>query len=389
MKKKKITILGSTGSIGTQTLDVIEHNSGKYAVNFLTTNTNIELLEQQCQKFSPKGVVIYDEPSYNRFRSKTFFKGKILLGDCGLIEAASDEKNDLVVVALVGFAGVNPTLAAIKEGTTIALANKETLVTAGEIITKEAKKHKVSILPVDSEHSAIYQCLQGEKVSEVEKIILTASGGPFFKTPMEKLHKITPLAALKHPTWKMGKKVTIDSATMMNKGFEVIEAYWLFGLKLHQIDVVIHPQSLIHSMIQFVDGSIKAQISPPDMRLPISYSLSYPRRVANEFPRIDFNEIHKFSFEPPDKEKFKCLQIAYSAIEKGGNMPAIVNAANEIAVAAFLNGFIGFLEIPELIIKAMIKTPFIQKPTLFDIIHTNIETRNFISNLSVKKKIII
>ena len=402
--KKRITILGSTGSIGTQTLEVIGLHKEKLEVNFLTTNQNIELLEKQCAKFSPKGVVISEEKSYQQFVRKTNFKGKILCGEDGVIEASSDKNCDLVLVALVGFSGVLPTLKAIENGKNIALANKETLVTAGKIITTVAQKNNVSILPIDSEHSAIFQCLdtnshnghmlyaptvqhrrgiwlsQNEIKSEVEKVILTASGGPFLNTPNEKLAKISADEALKHPTWKMGHKVTIDSATMMNKGFEVIEAYWLFGFELKQIEVVVHPQSVIHSMVQYFDGSMLAQLGCPDMRIPIQYALFYPQRLQNNFPRIDFKELNRLDFFEPDFEKFQCLKIAYEAIEKGGNASTVVNAANEIAVSAFINNQIKFTDIPKYIFKALENIPFIPEPNLDEIIQTDFETRKFVTN---------
>ena len=378
--KKKICILGSTGSIGTQTLDVISRFPDLFKVNYLSTHSNIKLLEEQCEKFNPQGVVIYEDRAYNEFAAKTNYKGKIFKDDAGLIEIASDIDNDLVVSALVGFSGVKPTLSAIKNGNHIALANKETLVSAGKLIIETAQKNNINIFPIDSEHSAIFQCLLGEKIESVEKIILTASGGPFFHTPKEKLMNIKAEDALKHPTWSMGNKVTIDSATMMNKGFEAIEAHWLFGLKMEQINVLVHPQSIIHSMVQYKDGSIKAQLSVPDMRIPISFALTYPERLEYDFPKIDFTKLSRLDFFEPDFQKFPCLEIAYKAIEKGGNLPTIVNAANEIVVAAFCNNLVGFMDIHEYIIKAMEKISYIAEPTLFDLIETNAETRNFITS---------
>ena len=378
--KKKICILGSTGSIGTQTLDVISRFPDLFEINYLSTYNNIKLLEEQCKKFNPKGVVVCEVNAYNEFIAKTNFKGKIFKNDVGLIEITADTDNDLVVSALVGFSGVKPTLTAIENGINIALANKETLVSAGKIIIETAKKNNVKIFPIDSEHNAIFQCLQGEKIESIEKIILTASGGPFLHTPQEKMSNIKLEDALKHPTWSMGNKVTIDSATMMNKGFEAIEAYWLFGLKMKQIDILIHPQSIIHSMVQYKDGSIKAQLSVPDMRIPISFALTYPARLEYDFPRVDFTKLGQLDFFEPDFQKFPCLEIAYNAIDKGGNLPTIVNAANEVVVAAFCKNLIGFMDIHKYIIKAMIKIPYIPEPTLDDLIQTNVETRNFITN---------
>jgi 1-deoxy-D-xylulose-5-phosphate reductoisomerase len=379
--KKNICILGSTGSIGTQTLEIIAALPEVFEITYLTTFKNIELLEKQCKKFNPKGVVIAEDLAYKKFVKSTNFKGEILKGEIGITEAATFSENDLVISALVGFAGVLPTLKAIENGINIALANKETLVTAGKIITDAAKKNNVSIFPVDSEHSAIFQCLQGENINSVEKLILTASGGPFFNFPIENMKNITAKAALKHPTWAMGNKVTIDSATMMNKGFEVIEAFWLFGLELQKIEVVIHPQSIIHSLVQFVDGSVKAQLSKPDMRIPISFALTFPERMKYDFARINFAELRTLDFFEPNLAKFPCLKIAYEALEKVGNLPTIVNAANEIAVSAFCNEAISFLDIPEFITKAVKNISFIQNPNLNDLIETDAETRNFTSKL--------
>lgn len=388
-ERKRITILGSTGSIGTQALEVIDAYPDLFVLNYITTYSNIDLLEAQCRKYNPKGVVICHENAYNKFLAQTAFKGEILNNDIGLIEAASHPDNDLVLVALIGFAGVQPTISAIESGIDVALANKEVLVSAGEIITELAKQHNVTIYPIDSEHSAISQCLNGENKSTVEKLIITASGGPFLHTPKEQLQQMTAKDALKHPVWAMGNKITIDSATMMNKGFEVIEAHWLFGIKLNKIDVVVHPQSIIHSMVQFVDGAVIAQLGCPDMKIPIAYALNYPNRLKTNFPRLDFNSLKKLEFVEPDTDKFKCLTIAYEALEKGGNLPAIVNAANEIAVSAFINNFISFLDIPECIIKALIKIPFISNPTIYDIIQTNVETRNFVASYTIKNNNII
>ncbi len=383
-KTRKISILGSTGSIGMQTVDVIEKLGDMFEINYLTINTRIDLLEVQAMKLNPKGVVITDEAKYKEFKSTTSYKGEILCGDEGVIAAACDDTNDLLLTALVGFAGVIPTYYALQKGIDIALANKETLVSAGEIITKIAKKHNANILAVDSEHSAILQCLIGESKSDIEKIILTASGGPFRRTPKSEFKNITVESALKHPNWNMGSKITIDSATMMNKGLEVIEAMWLFGVNLNQIETVVHPQSIIHSMVQFNDGSIKAQMGLPDMRVPISYALTYPKHSKFDFPRLDFEKISSLTFEKTDLDKFECLKLAYDALTIGGNAPAILNSANEIAVQEFLNYKIGFNQIPYYISKALNTLEIIKNPSLDEIIHTDKLTRNFTLN-EIKK----
>jgi 1-deoxy-D-xylulose-5-phosphate reductoisomerase len=376
--QKIITILGSTGSIGIQALQVLDSIPQHFRIGYLTTNTNIELLAKQIKKFKPIGVVIKDKHAYEKFISQVDFNGKILHGKKGLIEAAGDTINDLVLSALVGFSGVEPTMEAIKSGTTIALANKETLVSAGSVITKSARKHNVEIIAVDSEHSAILQCLVGESIKEVEKIILTASGGPFLNTPLDELEKITAKDALKHPNWTMGNKITIDSATMMNKGFEVIEAFWLFNIPKEKIDVLIHPQSIVHSMVQFVDGSVKAQMGLPDMRIPISYALSYPKRLKYDFPRLDLASLNELTFFKPDYEKFTCLKYAFDALETGGTAPTIINAANEIAVFAFLENKIKFTDIPRCIEAALTEIKIQKKPDLTDIIDTDNDVRHFV-----------
>jgi 1-deoxy-D-xylulose-5-phosphate reductoisomerase len=304
---KILTILGSTGSIGVQTLQVIDSIKGGFEINYLTTYSRIDILTEQIEKYHPRGVVIGDETLYLNFKKESNFNGTILCGEEGLCEAASDSRNDLTVSALVGFSGVIPTLSAIRAGINIALANKETLVSAGSIITDEARKYNVQIFAIDSEHSAVLQCLVGENNEEIEKIILTASGGPFLNTPIEDFKNITVNQALAHPNWSMGNKITIDSATMINKGFEIIEAYWLFDIEINKIEVVIHPQSIIHSMVQFVDGSIKAQMGHPDMRIPISYALTYPMRMKNNFQRLDFNKFNSLTFSEPDLNRFPCL----------------------------------------------------------------------------------
>jgi 1-deoxy-D-xylulose-5-phosphate reductoisomerase len=375
MEKRIITVLGATGSIGIQALDVISCISDLFEINYLTTNTNIDVLEKLCLRYNPKGVVIADESAYKKFKVTTSFRGEILAGDENLIFAATHHKNDLLLSALVGFSGVKPTLAAIQRGITVALANKETLVSAGAIIMKESKKFNTSILAVDSEHSAILQCIVGESKEQIEKIILTASGGPFRNTALENFSDITLQQALKHPNWKMGSKITIDSATMMNKGFEVIEAGWLFDMSRDKIDVVIHPQSIIHSLVQFVDGSIKAQLGLPDMRIPISYALTYPERFSYDFPRLDLVKISRFDFFEPELKRYPCLELAYTAMDKSGNMPAVLNAANEICVAGFLNEKIKFTQISDFIERIMTNFNFIQNPTIEDIIQSDLETR--------------
>jgi len=381
-KTKNISILGSTGSIGVQTLDVIRRMNQQFSINFLTANKNFELLEQQSKEFNPKGLVLASEISYKEFKRTTSFNGVILCGEEGLIAAAADSDNDMVVSALVGFSGVKPTLAAINASHTVALANKETLVSAGNIITEEAKKYNVKIIAIDSEHSAVLQCLAGEEHSYIEKIILTASGGPFRNLPLEDFQFITVKDALNHPNWAMGNKITIDSATMMNKGFEVIEAKWLFDIDVSKIDVVIHPQSIIHSMVQFRDGSIKAQLGLPDMRIPISYSLTYPARYEFDFPRLNLLEISHLEFMAPDLLRYPCLKLAYSAIEKAGNFTCALNAANEECVYSFLAGKIQFNDIAVIIEKVLEKIDFFENPVLDEILNTDKETR-ILTNLLI------
>ena len=383
MKKRKICILGATGSIGTQSLDIVRKKRDLFEVQTLTTNVNIELLEKQCVEFNPKNVVISDLNSYNRFKEITTFKGNILFGTDALQQVASDKECDLIISSLVGFAGVLPTLRAIEAGIDVAIANKETLVSAGKIITDAAKKNNVNLLPIDSEHNAILQSIVGEEKNSIEKLILTASGGPFFNMDKALFSSITTQQALNHPNWKMGNKVTIDSATMMNKGFEVMEAYWLFGIDINRIDVLIHPQSIIHSLVQFIDGSVKAQLGMPDMRIPISFALNYPNRFYFDFKRLDLSEICNLQFFKPDLEKFVCLKIAFEAIKKGGNCPAIVNAANEIAVNAFINERIKFIDIPKYIELALQTVKFIDNPSLDDILETDRETRAYLIGKSI------
>lgn len=375
---KTISILGSTGSIGCQTLQVIDLARDEWDINFLTVNSKIEELEQQIQKFNPRGVAISDEHFYKEFKKSTSFTGEIFCGEEGVCAAAGDSRNSLVMSSLVGFSGVMPTLAAIEAGATIALANKETLVSAGEIITAAAKNKGISILAVDSEHSAILQCLAGEHHSEIEKIILTASGGPFRNLPIEEFGEITLAQALKHPNWSMGNKVTIDSSTLMNKGFEVIEARWLFDLPPEKIDVVVHPQSIVHSLVQFIDGSVKAQLGTPDMRVPIAYALHFPHHIPMNFQRLDLVSVGNLSFFPPDLEKFPCLKLAFEAIKSGGTSTAILNAANEVAVQAFLAEKIRYIDIPAVISSALGKIPNTAHPSLEEIANVDRETREFV-----------
>lgn len=373
---KKIAILGSTGSIGTQALEVIGQHPDRFEVSLLTAQNNADLLIEQAGQFRPEEVVIGNETLKDKVLSALAPLGiRVYAGEDALIQIIGQSKAHTVLTALVGYSGLLPTLEAINTGKHIALANKETMVVAGELVATLATKRKVPIYPVDSEHSAIFQCLIGEEKNPIEKIILTASGGPFRGRKRDELAAVTKAQALRHPNWSMGAKITIDSATLMNKGLEVIEARWLFGLTSSQIEVVVHPQSIIHSMVQFQDGSIKAQMGLPDMRLPIQYALSYPERLTSEFPRFDFLQFPTFTFEAPDVDTFHCLSLAYQAMEKGGNLPCIVNAANEIAVAAFLEEKIGFLDIPEVIEKTIQRIAFIQNPTLQDYVDTDRETR--------------
>jgi 1-deoxy-D-xylulose-5-phosphate reductoisomerase len=374
--KKNIAILGSTGSIGTQALDVIRRNPDIFSIEVLTGQSNADLLIRQAIEFLPNAIVIGNEDCYEKVKETLHpFPVKVFSGQNSLAQIVEMEEIDLVLNALVGFSGLKPTLNAIQAGKTVALANKETLVAAGDLVMKLAEEQKVLILPVDSEHSAIFQCLAGERKEDIEKVILTASGGPFRGKKREHLTKVTKEAALNHPNWKMGNKVTIDSASLMNKGLEVIEAKWLFDLVPSRIEVVVHPQSIIHSIVQFVDGSMKAQMGPPDMRGPIIYAFSYPGRVQTDFPRFDFTTCSQFTFELPDRELFRNLGLAFEALEKGGNMPCILNAANEIAVKAFLEDHMTFLEMPELIERCLNSVSFIRKPTYEDYVQTNLETR--------------
>ncbi|GAB3904330.1 1-deoxy-D-xylulose-5-phosphate reductoisomerase [Mucilaginibacter boryungensis] len=379
---KNIAVLGSTGSIGTQTLEVIQDNPDRFHAYVLTAQTNADLLIAQSLKFKPAYAIICDEQKYPLVKQALAHTAvKVLCGHQAICEVVTEKHIDMVLTAMVGFAGLEPTIAAIKAGKDIALANKETLVVAGELVTQLAKQHNVKILPVDSEHSAIFQCLAGEEHNPIEKIILTASGGPFRGKGLDYLSTVTREAALKHPNWVMGAKITIDSASLMNKGLEVIEAKWLFNLNVNKIEVIVHPQSIIHSMVQFIDGSIKAQMGLPDMKLPIQYALTYPHRVRNDFKRFSFTDHPTLSFEKPDKQSFRNLALAFEALEKGGNMPCIINAANEIAVAGFLKDEVGFLAMSDIIEQCMTGITFVQNPSLDDYLNTDKETRILAQNL--------
>ena len=377
---KRIAILGSTGSIGTQTLDVVREHADEYEAYALTAGHNAELLIAQAREFHPEVVVIADESRYETVREALAdLPIKVWAGAEAIGDAASLPDVDVVVTAMVGFAGLRPTVAAIEAGKTIALANKETLVVAGELITELAVKHRAPILPVDSEHSAIFQSLVGEDGNAIDKILLTASGGPFRTTPIEELAKVTAARALKLPNWEMGAKITIDSATMMNKGFEMIEAKWLFGVEPERIEVLVHPESIVHSAVQLADGGVKAQLGVPDMRLPIQYALSFPRRLSLSGERLDLAALGRLTFERPDFDKFDCLRIAYEAIAAGGNLPCVVNAANEVANAAFRRGAVGFLDIPRLIRRAMADATRCQRASLSDYLASDAEVRRLVA----------
>ncbi|WP_320168304.1 1-deoxy-D-xylulose-5-phosphate reductoisomerase [Mangrovibacterium marinum] len=384
--KKRIAILGSTGSIGTQALEVIEQNPDHFSVEVLTANNNIDLLIQQARKFKPNAVVIANECRYHSLQEALQNEDiKVYAGKDALDQIVAMDSIDMVLTAMVGYSGLLPTLNAIRAGKHIALANKETLVVAGEIVNREAIQNKVNIYPVDSEHSAIFQCLAGEHMNEIEKIYLTASGGPFRGFSLEQLQHVTTADALKHPNWDMGAKITIDSASMMNKGFEVIEAKWLFDLKPEQIDVVIHPQSIVHSLVQFRDGSMKAQMGLPDMKLPIQYAMNFPKRLPSDFERFNFMDYPTLSFEQPDTKIFRNLALAFEALDQAGNMPCILNAANEIVVQAFLREKIRFVEMPDIIEESMQKMTFIKNPDLNDYIQTDKETRLLTTSI-IKKR---
>ena len=374
--KKNIAILGSTGSIGTQALEVVSEQPDMFQVEVLTANKNSELLIKQAIKHKPNAVVIVDDKQYSYVNSKLKnLNIKVFSGNDALSQVVEMSSVDLVLTALVGYAGLKPTINAIKSKKDIALANKEVLVVAGEMITKMAKKNNVNILPVDSEHSAIFQCLTGEYMNPIEKIILTASGGPFRGFSKDVLRKVSKKDALKHPNWEMGQKITIDSATMMNKGLEVIEAKWLFNLDAKQIEVVVHPESIIHSLVCFEDGSIKAQLGLPDMKCPIQYAFSYPKRLKNNHKRFNFSDYPTLNFEKPDTSVFECLKLSYESMIVGGNAPCVLNAANEIAVQAFLDEKINFLKIPKIVSSCLEKTNFVPNPTYDDYVSTDEEVR--------------
>jgi 1-deoxy-D-xylulose-5-phosphate reductoisomerase len=379
---KRIAIFGSTGSIGTQALDVIAANTDKFSAEVLTAQNNDELLVEQALKFNPNVVVIGDEKKYRKVKDALAATDvKVFSGERALEEVAAMDCYDLMLASIVGYAGLKPTLKAINNNKAVALANKETLVVAGDIIMRKAVENRVPVIPVDSEHSAIFQCLVGETRNKIEKVILTASGGPFIGRKPNYLVNVKREHALQHPNWSMGAKITIDSATLMNKGLEMIEAKWLFNLKPEQIQVVIHPQSIIHSMVQFEDGSIKAQMGLPDMKLPIQYAMGFPKRLPNDFPRYDFKKINTLTFEEPDVKTFRNLALAQEALNKGGNLPCVLNAANEIAVYAFLRNRINFLDMTNVIEKTMEKIPFIEKPTLEEYFDTDGEARNFAADI--------
>ena len=387
--KKRIAILGSTGSIGTQTLEVIAQNPDYFEVEVLTGNNNVDLLVKQAKKFKPNMVVVGNECRYKYLKEALKDEPvKVFAGRDAINQVVTLGSVDLVMSAMVGYAGLLPTLHAIEAGKQIALANKETLVVAGEIITREAIKNKVNIYPVDSEHSAIFQCLAGEQMNAIEKVYLTASGGPFRGFTSEQLQKVTTADALKHPNWEMGAKITIDSASMMNKGFEVIEAKWLFNLNPDQIDVVVHPQSIVHSLVQFCDGSMKAQMGLPDMKVPIQYALNYPHRLPSGYKRFNFLDYPKLTFEQPDPKIFRNLALAFDALNQGGNLPCILNASNEVVVQAFLREKIRFVEMTEIIEESMQRVSFIKNPLLDDYIQTDKETRLLTASLIKQRSFI-
>lgn len=380
--QKRIAIFGSTGSIGTQALDVIRANPTLFQAEILTAQTNVDLLVKQAMEFKPNAVVIGDETKYQQVKSALGNTDvKVFAGEDALVEVADFDEYDMMLAGIVGFAGLKPTLKAVSKGKAVGLANKETLVVAGDIVMQTASEKRAPIIPVDSEHSAIFQCLVGEGRNKIEKIILTASGGPFLGKKPNFLVNVKREHALQHPNWSMGAKISIDSATLMNKGLEMIEAKWLFNLHPDQIQVVVHPQSIIHSMVQFEDGSMKAQMGMPDMKLPIQYAMAFPQRIPNDFPRFDFRKYPQLSFEEPDLKTFRNLSLATEALYKGGNMPCILNAANEIAVWAFLKNRIGFLDITAVVEQTMQKTAFIATPTLEQYFESDGEARNFAASI--------
>ena len=387
MKKRQLAILGSTGSIGTQALEVVSEHSDLFEVYALTANNQVDLLINQARKYMPEVVVIANERKYPELKEALEdLPIKVWAGADAIAQMVQSEPIDMVLTAMVGYSGLRPTISAIKAGKAIALANKETLVVAGELIMKLAAEHKVPILPVDSEHSAIFQCLTGAYDNPIEKILLTASGGPFRRKTLEELATVTKAQALRHPNWTMGAKITIDSASMMNKGFEMIEAKWLFDVTPDQVQVVVHPQSVIHSMVQFEDGAVIAQLGIPDMKLPIAYAFSFPTRMRSMAPRLDFNQYSTLTFEEPDMERFRNLAFAFEAARQGGNMPCILNAANEVVVAAFLQGRLSFTGMSDLIEKTMQQVDFLKKPTLEDYMETDRLTRE-IARKNVSPKI--
>ena len=381
---KQLCILGSTGSIGTQTLDVVRAYPDRYSVYAICANRSVDKLVEQAKEFQPEVVCIADESLYEPLRAALAdLPIKVWAGSESIAEVVTMPSIDVVVAAMVGYAGLRPTIEAIKAGKTIALANKETLVVAGEIICELALQHHTPILPVDSEHSAIFQSLVGEDRSEIEKILLTASGGPFRTFSLEQMQTVTAADALKHPNWEMGAKITIDSASMMNKGFEVIEAKWLFGVPVEKIQVLVHPQSIVHSAVQFTDGAIKAQLGAPDMKLPIQYALSFPERLASDFPRADLFALKNLTFEEPDLYRFPNLGLAYEAMRRGGNIPCVLNAANEVVNLAFREGRCGFLQMSDIISQTMDKAAYIQKPTYEDYVQTDQEARKIAEDLLI------
>ena len=383
-ERKNLAILGSTGSIGTQTLDVVRAYPDRYSVYAICANRSVDKLVEQAIEFKPEVVCIADESLYEPLREALAdLPIKVWAGSESIAEVVTMPSIDVVVAAMVGYAGLRPTIEAIKAGKTIALANKETLVVAGEIICELALQHHTPILPVDSEHSAIFQSLVGEDRSEIEKILLTASGGPFRTFSLEQMKTVTAADALKHPNWEMGAKITIDSASMMNKGFEVIEAKWLFGVPVEKIQVLVHPQSIMHSAVQFTDGAIKAQLGAPDMKLPIQYALSFPERLASDFPRADLFALKNLTFEEPDLHRFPNLGLAYEAMRRGGNIPCVLNAANEVANLAFREGRCGFLQMSDIISQTMDKAAYIQKPTYEDYVQTDHEARKIAEDLLI------
>lgn len=380
-EKKKIALLGSTGSIGTQALDVIREHSDRYEAYVLTANNNADLLIRQAREFMPETVIVANESKYAQVQEALAdLPIKVYAGADAICQVVQEQAIDVVLTAMVGFAGLRPTISAIEAHKTIALANKETLVVAGALITELALRHHAAIIPVDSEHSAIFQCLMGEQ-SPIEKIILTASGGPFRNFTQEQLQHVTKEQALKHPNWDMGAKITIDSASMMNKGFEVIEAKWLFDLTPEQIEVVVHPQSVVHSAVQFADGAVKAQLGVPDMRVPIQLAFSYPERLSSSFDRLDFCQASPLTFEKPDVTRFRNLSLAFEAMRRGGNTPCVLNAANEVVNRAFLEDRVGFLQMSDLIEDALAHIPYLESPTLEDYLQTDAETRRYTSSL--------